>query len=627
MVNYFLCGGDENDNSATCPADFEALISRLSDPSVFNPEKDLEKYWLSEPQKIRVRQIRSNMGLPELEARVFLVLFFLPVLQKKLEANWGCEEVVAIVSRSLPASRETVYRSVLLLERMQILKYDGDRRGGEWRLIPSTTAISELLSQEDFLDQEVSEPVLCKSDYPFAVVSLLSSRSSLVYFETPEEAETEIDLRLLGPSGSTVVTASRIIELFRSRCLSILLIKLSAMNKNLVITISQEELDIFFISGRREFFRHYDSEDPSCECFDDEFLPIIRKSGIGVLIVAFPGKKSMRQSKPKGLVSVFPRDYQKKANKIGRPLSSRAAVGLQGLSPTIQEDFKTRYLDEQITQEEMEEAIEILNPNPPQYDQAPRGASNYFSFKSLNLRGGMTGDQLKDKLLKLLDPKKKGVSRNFIFVGDAGCGKSSLAYALLPKEKISIVKGGGVSSADSYVNGVGARVTQSFRQAILDGKQIVLIDDASSIFYNRSHPNSRKYDAAETDTILGLLESANELMVIVTLNSLDGMDPAALDRFSGNVIHFDKPSQDQCLELIKDLYVNQHPEYKFSTDDYEKLEQLRLKKSNINHRLISNTLNNSDATNFSDFVESLILAIHNSVDPTSSKLIGFRDSA
>lgn len=173
--------------------------------------------------------------------------------------------------------------------------------------------------------------------------------------------------------------------------------------------------------------------------------------------------------------------------------------------------------------------------------------------------------------IKLLDIYRKKPAL-FIFAGDVGTGKTSLAEtfgdALARQEKMSIFlyrlslksRGNGmVGDMTGLISGAFDEVYTQAKKAGGTKKAttgyILLIDEADALAQSRESNQMHHEDKAGVNALIrgidSLATSKLPVLIVMCTNRLSSMDPA-VQRRAASIFQFHRPNEDQRVHLLKE---------------------------------------------------------------------------
>ena len=203
-------------------------------------------------------------------------------------------------------------------------------------------------------------------------------------------------------------------------------------------------------------------------------------------------------------------------------------------------------------------------------------------------------------LKNAIEQKTKGV--NILFYGEVGAGKTEMAKTIAKCLNIPLFE---IISEDEDEEEVDryARINDLKRKlrifSNMDGKQIILFDEAEDIFKDTMF----KYKTQSKAFVNKILEN-NETPVIWTTNDVENMDKAYLRRFIYSV-KFEKLNEDIQLEFMKKEF-KKH-DFEISDDEISELsKKYDLTSSTITNSIKILKLTNSPKEDFEKFVKNQI---------------------
>jgi cell division protease FtsH len=146
---------------------------------------------------------------------------------------------------------------------------------------------------------------------------------------------------------------------------------------------------------------------------------------------------------------------------------------------------------------------------------------------------------------------------NVMLTGPAGTGKTKLAGYLAKKLNIPLIQASGSGLESGFVGGGSKALNAIYKKACKQGKCIIFLDEAQSLFMPRGR-GEKKWEDDTANTLLGLLdgiksdESAGVIWVVASNfdDATSEMDEAMLRRFSVK-INFRLPNKSERRELLQ----------------------------------------------------------------------------
>ena len=140
---------------------------------------------------------------------------------------------------------------------------------------------------------------------------------------------------------------------------------------------------------------------------------------------------------------------------------------------------------------------------------------------------------------------KKGIGTAFLFFGPPGTGKSMLAEAVAAYvgKKVLVVEYPKIM--DRWVGATDKNITRIFRSAE-DEDLVVLLDEADTLFYNRSFA-FEEHDIRFVNEMLQELEKFKGIIILTT--NMDVLLDPALERRLSLKIKFELPSKELRLKI------------------------------------------------------------------------------
>ncbi|MDB5762475.1 MAG: family ATPase [Herminiimonas sp.] len=146
---------------------------------------------------------------------------------------------------------------------------------------------------------------------------------------------------------------------------------------------------------------------------------------------------------------------------------------------------------------------------------------------------------------------------NVMLTGPAGTGKTKLAGYLAKKLDMPLIQASGSGLESGFVGGGSKALGAIYKKACAQGKCIIFLDEAQSLFMPRGR-GEKKWEDDTANTLLGLLDGIKSdegtgVIWVVASNFDDAtteMDEAMLRRFSVK-INFRLPNKTERRELLK----------------------------------------------------------------------------
>jgi cell division protease FtsH len=146
---------------------------------------------------------------------------------------------------------------------------------------------------------------------------------------------------------------------------------------------------------------------------------------------------------------------------------------------------------------------------------------------------------------------------NVMLTGPAGTGKTKLAGYLAKKLDIPLIQASGSGLESGFVGGGSKALNAIYKKACKQGKCIIFLDEAQSLFMPRGR-GEKKWEDDTANTLLGLLdgiksdEGAGVIWVVASNfdDATSEMDEAMLRRFSVK-INFRLPNKAERRELLQ----------------------------------------------------------------------------
>ena len=145
---------------------------------------------------------------------------------------------------------------------------------------------------------------------------------------------------------------------------------------------------------------------------------------------------------------------------------------------------------------------------------------------------------------------RRGI-KGFLFWGEVGVGKTAMAKALTKDIGCPLIFVDGSDIARALYGQSEQAITEIFKSAG-EGRHIILIDDAESVFPRRDWVKGESWHIAQNNVLfheLDTLDTSNTI-VILTTNEVGLMDKAIRDRLYE--IEFPLPTKEVLVEIAKD---------------------------------------------------------------------------
>lgn len=122
--------------------------------------------------------------------------------------------------------------------------------------------------------------------------------------------------------------------------------------------------------------------------------------------------------------------------------------------------------------------------------------------------------------------------KGFIFRGDVGTGKTTLAKAVAKSLQKPLLFVDGSHIARRFYGQSERRITEVFEEAESKNGSIILIDDAESIFPDRDWVKGKAWHVAQNNVFFHMLDNmeTDKTALIMTTNKYDLLDKAVKDR-------------------------------------------------------------------------------------------------
>lgn len=207
-------------------------------------------------------------------------------------------------------------------------------------------------------------------------------------------------------------------------------------------------------------------------------------------------------------------------------------------------------------------------------------------------------------LKNAIEQKTRGI--NILFYGEVGAGKTEMAKTIAKCLKIPLFE---IISEDDDEEETDrdARINDLKRKlrifSNMDGKQIILFDEAEDIFTDTMFKNKTQSKAF----VNKILEN-NEIPVIWTTNDVENMDKAYLRRFIYSV-KFEKLNEDIQLEFMKKEFKKHN--FEISDNEISELsKKYDLTSSTITNSIKVLKLTNSSKDEFEKFVKNQVTLLN-----------------
>ena len=162
---------------------------------------------------------------------------------------------------------------------------------------------------------------------------------------------------------------------------------------------------------------------------------------------------------------------------------------------------------------------------------------------------------------------KKGI-KGFIFYGDVGLGKTTVAKAIANRLSSYLFFVDGKDIARPLYGEAEDQIGKIFRSANIGKHTLILIDDCESVFPARDWAKGASWHVAQNNVFFHELDGldTSKIAVILTTNRYDLLDKAIKDRLMS--IEFPKPTK----ETLKEIAVEKQKELKLKDIDPVMLE-------------------------------------------------------
>jgi len=172
-----------------------------------------------------------------------------------------------------------------------------------------------------------------------------------------------------------------------------------------------------------------------------------------------------------------------------------------------------------------------------------------------NIKGKEYMDIMKKLEKIILHQKEYGISdgiKGFIFYGDVGVGKTTLAKAIAHDLNSTLIFVDGSDIARPLYGQSESQIANVFKAARKFRHSIILIDDCESVFPSRDWIKGESWHVAQNNVFFHELDNidTSKTIVILTTNRYDLLDKAVKDRLLS--IEFPKPSMETLLEIARE---------------------------------------------------------------------------
>lgn len=141
--------------------------------------------------------------------------------------------------------------------------------------------------------------------------------------------------------------------------------------------------------------------------------------------------------------------------------------------------------------------------------------------------------------------------KGFVFHGDVGVGKTSLAKAMAHDLGSTLIFIDGSDIARPLYGEAENQIARVFKEAETFRHAMVLIDDCESVFPKRDWLKGESWHVAQNNVFFHVLDAINsaKTVVILTTNRYDLLDKAVIDRLEN--IEFPRPSKKALHEIAQ----------------------------------------------------------------------------
>jgi len=143
--------------------------------------------------------------------------------------------------------------------------------------------------------------------------------------------------------------------------------------------------------------------------------------------------------------------------------------------------------------------------------------------------------------------------KGFIFYGDVGVGKTSLAKALAHDMGSTLFFIDGSDIARPLYGEAESQISKVFKKANDYRHAIILIDDCESVFPSRDWMKGESWHIAQNNVFFHELDNMDtaKMTVILTTNRYDLLDKAVKDRLEN--IEFPRPNKEAKQEIARGI--------------------------------------------------------------------------